>query len=136
VSGTIVLVMGVSGCGKSTLGARLADALGAGFLEGDDFHAPESIRKMQRGIALDEHDRLPWLQRLNAALRTRTAAGRSVVLACSALKARYRDLLAEGLTVPMRIVQLHAPPDLLAARLAARPGHFMPAVLLASQLAA
>jgi gluconokinase len=131
----IVVVMGVTGAGKTTVGQRLAAALGAEFVDADDYHPPENVAKMRAGVPLDDDDRRPWLARLNAILREHAAAGRAVVLACSALKAMYRAaLLAE---VPgARLVFLHGGRDLIAARLAARRGHYMDPGLLDSQFAA
>jgi len=122
--------MGVSGCGKSTLGALLAQALGAEFLDGDDFHPPENVAKMAAGTPLADADRAPWLARLNAELRRRPHA----VLACSALKQSYRAILREG--VDCRWVHLRGSPALIRARLAARRHRYMPAALLDSQFAA
>lgn len=123
-----VVVMGVSGSGKSTLGQALAERLGCRFLDGDDFHPPANVEKMRAGMPLGDADREPWLERLNAELRT---AG-DAVLACSALKARYREILARG--VPdFRLVHLRGPFDLVAARLARRRHRYMPASLLQSQ---
>jgi gluconokinase len=131
----IVVVMGVTGAGKTTVGQRLAAALGAAFLDADDYHPPENVAKMRAGTALADADRQPWLERLNAALRERAARGASVVLACSALKAAYRaTLLAE---VPAaRLVYLRGGREQIAARLAARRGHYMDPGLLDSQFAA
>lgn len=128
----IVIIMGPSGAGKSTVGRALADALGWEFLEGDDFHPQANIDKMQRGQPLDDHDRAPWLARLQTELRARLADGRDAVLACSALKRAYqRQLVVDD---RVRLVNLQASPELLAARVKARHGHFMPPSLLASQL--
>lgn len=122
--------MGVAGAGKSTVGALLAQALGAEFLDADDFHPPENVAKMAAGTPLADADRAPWLARLNAELRRR----RHAVLACSALKEAYRRALCEG--VECRLVHLRGDPALLRARLAARRHRYMPASLLESQFAA
>ena len=90
----VIVVMGVSGSGKTTVGQLLADALGAEFAEGDTYHPPENIEKMRRGIPLEDADRWPWLHTLAAQIDRWLAAGTMVVLACSALKQRYRDVLA------------------------------------------
>jgi gluconokinase len=131
----IVVVMGVTGAGKTTVGQRLAAALGAAFLDADDYHPPENVAKMRAGTALTDADRQPWLERLNALLREQAARGASVVLACSALKGAYRTtLLAE---VPAaRLVYLRGGRDRIAARLATRQGHYMDPALLDSQFAA
>ncbi len=128
----IVIVMGPSGAGKSTVGRALAATLGWEFLEGDDYHPPANVAKMQRGQPLDDVDRAPWLARLVSEIRVRLDANRDAVLACSALKRAYqRQLVVDD---RVRLVNLRASPALLAERLAARQGHFMPPSLLASQL--
>ncbi|WP_457966887.1 gluconokinase [Arthrobacter sp. D1-29] len=126
-----VVVMGVSGCGKSTVGALLAQELGAGFLDGDSLHPGANIQKMAAGIPLDDNDRRPWLQEVGR--RLAAEGDNSLVIACSALKRSYRDLIRSG-AADARFVHLHGTASLLAARMAARPGHFMPPSLLASQL--
>ena len=127
-----VVVMGVSGCGKSSVGQALARRLGARFLDADDFHPPANVAKMRSGVPLDDADRAPWLERLNAALREACAAGESVVLACSALKRRYRDALSAGLD-GLRFVHLDGSFELIAQRLDQRRHRYMPASLLRSQ---
>ena len=129
-----VLVMGVCGCGKSTVGQQLARELNAAFIEGDAFHSAANVAKMAAGTPLTDGDREGWLQALAAQLAQR-ADRRSVVLACSALKRRYRDTLRSGAPA-LRIVYLQGERGLLAARMAARTGHYMPPALLDSQLAA
>lgn len=129
------VVMGASGCGKSEVGARLAQALGADFIEGDRFHPADNVRKMAAGIPLDDADRAGWLARLAAELAHACADGRSVVLACSALKRGYRDILRKGASgCGLRFAHLSGRRDTLAARMGARAGHFMPLSLLDSQL--
>jgi gluconokinase len=130
-----VVVMGVSGCGKTSVGRALAQRLGARFIDGDDFHPPANVEKMRAGVPLDDVDRAPWLARLNAVLRHATARDEPVVLACSALRQRYRDALADRLP-GVRFVHLSGSPELIAARLAQRRHRYMPASLLASQFAA
>jgi gluconokinase len=127
----IVLVMGVSGSGKTTIGERLAATLGARFLDADDFHPPENVAKMAAGTPLTDEDRAPWLARLTETLRGETNA----VLACSALKEKYRETLRQGLR-DFRIVHLKGSYDFIHARLAARQHRYMPASLLQSQFAA
>jgi gluconokinase len=130
----IVIVMGVTGVGKTTVGRLLAAELGAEFLDADDYHPPANVAKMKAGKPLDDVDRAPWLVRLNAVLREHAREGRSVVLACSALKVAYRTVLVDGLA-DARFVFLHGSRALLAERLAARRGHYMNPALLDSQLA-
>lgn len=128
--------MGVSGSGKSTLGRCLAERLDSTFLEGDDFHSADAIAKMRLGHPLDDADRWPWLDRLGAEAGATAARGGIAVVACSALKRRYRERLAAAAAgIPLLFVLMDAHRELLPQRLADRPGHFMPASLLDSQLA-
>jgi gluconokinase len=124
-----VVVMGVSGSGKTTVGAALADALGLPFVDGDSLHPAANVAKMAAGIPLDDADRAPWLEAIGRVL----AAG-PVVVACSALKRVYRDRLRAAAPA-LQLVFLDGSPAVLASRMAARPGHFMPTTLLDSQLA-
>lgn len=126
--------MGVSGSGKSTLIALLARQWACPAIEGDDFHAPASVAKMQAGHPLGDADRWPWLDRLGAAIGA-AARGGTVVAACSALKRSYRRRLAEAAGVTPCFILLDADNDALAARLAHRTGHYMSPQLLGSQLA-
>ena len=132
---TSVVVMGVSGAGKTTVAVGLARRLGWEFTEGDDHHPPANVAKMRAGIPLDDADRAPWLQRLADWIGEQEAAGESCVLTCSALARRYRDALRVG-NESVWFVHVDVPADVLAERLAARTGHYMPASLLDSQLAA
>lgn len=130
--------MGVSGSGKSTLATHLAQLLGCPMLEGDAFHSPSSIAKMQSGHALDDADRWPWLDRLGTALGEAALDAeppRIAVAACSALKRSYRDRLAAASRVPLSFVLLDTGHDEIARRLATRTGHYMPPSLLDSQFA-
>jgi len=126
----IVVVMGVSGSGKSTVGRALAAELGWPFAEGDDFHPPANVARMRAGQPLTDEQRAPWLAAIAA--WTRDQHGGAVV-ACSALRRSYRDVLRGG-GVDVRFVMLNVEPAVLAQRMAHRPEHFMPASLLASQL--
>jgi gluconokinase len=126
----IVVVMGVSGSGKTTIGKLLAQRLGCEFLDGDDFHPPANVAKMAAGIPLTDEDRWPWLEGLNDKLRARKDA----VLACSALKQAYRDILARGLSHCV-FVYLNGSLELIQGRLEHRKHHYMPASLLQSQFA-
>ena len=127
------VVMGVSGCGKSTVGQALARAVGVPFVEGDQFHSASNVAKMSDGVALTDADRFDWLLTLQAQLRDASAANSGLVLSCSALKRRYRDLLRAG-DPGLRFAHLQGPRELIAARMQARVGHYMPPSLLDSQL--
>jgi gluconokinase len=131
----VIVVMGVSGCGKSTVGRTIASALGWRFLDADDFHSKDNVEKMSRGVPLSDADRDPWLHRLRREIDDLLGRCESGVLACSALKQRYRHVLRDGIENHVPIVFLDAEPDVLRTRLD-RPGHFMPARLLDSQFAA
>ena len=124
----IVLVMGVSGSGKNAVGEPLAKRLGWKFIDGDDHHPPENVKKMAAGIALQDEDRWPWLDRLNVILRKEKTA----VVACSALKEAYRRRLLAGIADPA-IVYLHGSFALIRGRVEARQHRYMPASLLQSQ---
>lgn len=130
---TAVLVTGVSGSGKTSVGLALAQQRGWAFHDGDDFHPPANVLKMQSGQPLTDADRAPWLAAIHdfllAALDTQ-----SVVVACSALKADYRQALSAGIPADqLRWVHLHGDYDTIATRMQQREGHFMPAALLQSQ---
>jgi gluconokinase len=124
-----IVVMGVSGSGKSTVGAALAGRLGVPFEDADDLHPPENIEKMSRGVPLDDHDRWPWLERIGEWLAAHQSGG---VMACSALKRKYRDHLRHHCP-SVEFLLLEGGRDLIERRQASRPGHFMPASLLTSQ---
>ena len=125
-----IVVMGVAGCGKSTIGAALAQRLGAEFLDGDSLHPPANIDKMAAGTPLNDDDRAPWLAEIG---RRFPASNSALVIACSALKRSYRDIIRSA-DPSVVFVHLHGTRELLNARMTARPGHFMPASLLDSQL--
>ncbi len=126
-----VIVMGVSGSGKSTVGELLAQDAGIPFIDGDDLHPEANRRKMAEGHALDDDDRRPWLEEVGRALAGRPEGG--PVVACSALKRSYRDILRAAAPDAV-FVHLAGDHELLAERLGSREGHFMPSSLLASQL--
>jgi gluconokinase len=130
----IVIVAGVSGSGKSTVGALLAGRLGWPFVDGDQLHPPANIVKMARGEALTEEDRLPWLRAISDYLDEQIAAGGSAIVACSALKRSYRELLLRG-HPEARIAFLQIEEEVATRRLAARHGHFFNPGLLDSQFA-
>jgi len=127
-----LVVMGVSGSGKSTIGEKLAERLGWAFEDGDRFHPPSNVAKMSAGHPLTDEDRQPWLQAIADEIDRVCRAGEYAVIACSALKRAYRDILVHGRD-DVRIIFLDGTQDLIAARLVARKGHFMPPGLLASQ---
>lgn len=129
----LIVLMGVAGSGKTTVGRALAAELGWKFYDADDFHPPASVAKMARGVPLDDADRLPWLEALQDLVRACLERGESAVLACSALKAFYRDYLL--LDARVKLVYLKGNFDLIQQRLAHRRGHFMSAAMLDSQFA-
>lgn len=130
-----IVVMGVSGSGKSTVGALLGERLGIRFIDGDDLHPAENKEKMRAGIPLNDEDRAPWLQAIGRTLGSYRQEGSSIIVACSALKRRYRDLLRQH-AADLVFLHLHGSMDTLATRMAARDHEFMPITLLASQLEA
>jgi gluconokinase len=127
--------MGVAGSGKSVIGAAFAKALGVEFVEGDKYHSAENVERMSRGVPLTDDDRALWLRSLAARIREARHAGTGLVISCSALRQSYRDIL-RGKASDLRFVFLKGERSLIAERLAGRHGHFMPASLLDSQLAA
>ena len=128
----LVTVMGVSGSGKTSVGAALAQRLHVPFEDADDLHPPANVAKMSAGIPLDDADRLPWLRTVGAWLHAHSAGGG--VTSCSALRRGYRDILREA--APQQVfVHLAGDRDVIARRVAGRPGHFMPAALVDSQFA-
>ena len=131
----VLVVMGVSGSGKTTVGRSLAAALGWAFADADDHHPQTNVEKMRRGEALDDDDRQPWLAALRALMDDHLTRGEPLVLACSALKQQYRDVLAGG-SAGVRFVYLRGSFDLIARRMRDRADHYMPPSLLESQFAA
>ena len=129
----LYVMMGVTGSGKSTVGAGLARALEVPFIDGDDLHPRQNVERMAAGIPLTDEDRRPWLLAIAARLREAQGAGRGLVVACSALKRSYRDLLRSG-APDLRFVHLVGSRALLAERMTQRRGHYMPPSLLDSQL--
>ncbi|WP_368413913.1 gluconokinase [Falsiroseomonas sp.] len=128
----LLVVMGVTGAGKSTVGGLIAERLGLGFRDADEFHPPANIAKMSAGQPLEDADRWPWLDAIGAHLASHR--GQGCVVTCSALKRAYRDRLRAA-APGLRFIHLHGDLALVAARQAARQGHFMPASLVASQFA-
>jgi gluconokinase len=124
-------VMGVAGVGKTTIGEALARKLGWRFIDADDYHPPQNVAKMKAGIPLEDADRWPWLGRLNQELKK----SKDAVLACSALKASYRERLSDGIP-HFRTVYLRGSFDVIDSRMKSRSHRFMPAALLESQFAA
>lgn len=127
------VIMGVSGCGKSSIGTAFAKAIAGQFIDGDDLHPDANRTKMALGQPLNDDDRAPWLVRVGQTLHGGTG---TIVIGCSALKRRYRDLIRHHAGQPVMFLHLTGSQHVLAARMAARVGHFMPSSLLDSQLAA
>ncbi len=126
------VIMGVSGCGKSQIGQAFSKAVGARFFDGDDLHPAENIAKMSRGEPLNDEDRKPWLGKVGAQL---AGSDEPVVIACSALKRFYRELIVETAGKPVTFLYLEGTREVLSERMKHRDGHFMPVALLDSQLA-
>ncbi|SRR5579875_783309 len=128
----VVIIMGVEGSGKTTIGRMLAQALGWDFRDADDFHTPAAKSKMAAGMALTDEDRKPWLGALRELIAQRLASGQPLVLACSALKQSYREVLAVD-RARQALVYLRGDLELIGRRLAQRKGHYAGLRLLASQ---
>jgi gluconokinase len=128
----VIIVMGVSGSGKTTIGRALANALQWRFSDADDFHSPENVEKMKRGIALTDQDREPWLRAIRAAIEQWKRDEPGHILACSALKENYREILGQN-DPDVRFVYLQGGFDLISQRLKERRSHFFNAALLRSQ---
>lgn len=126
-----IVIMGVSGCGKSSVGAALSDRLGIPYRDGDDLHPAANVEKMRAGVPLTDDDRWPWLDRVAQVLRDEAP----VIVGCSALRHDYRDRIRQGAGGPVRFVHLAGDRAVIAARMAARTGHYMPTSLLDSQFA-
>jgi len=128
----VIVLMGVSGCGKTSVGERLAQATGLPFFDGDDFHSQANVEKMSRGIPLNDDDRRPWLEALHELIADHLEQGESLIVACSALKQQYRDLLSKGES-GMCFVHLKGSFDLIYGRMRRRAGHYMKKEMLQSQ---
>ena len=126
-----IVIMGVSGCGKSSVGAALGAQLGIPYRDGDDLHPAANVEKMRNGIPLNDGDRWPWLDRVAHVLNDEAP----VIVGCSALRRAYRDRIRSGAGGAVRFVHLAGSRDIIAARMAARTGHYMPTTLLDSQFA-
>jgi gluconokinase len=131
----VIVIMGVAGSGKTTVGRALASALGWNFRDADDFHPPANVAKMSAGQPLTDVDRAPWLAAIRTFIDDRLVRHENAVVTCSALKEKYRAVLAAD-PVQVKLVHLAGDPALLAARIASRTDHFMKPAMLASQLAA
>jgi gluconokinase len=128
--------MGVAGSGKTSVAAALAGELGLEMIEGDDYHPSANVEKMRAGVPLTDGDRRPWLETLGALIGGCHERGESTVLACSALRRAYRDVIRAAVPpAESFIIELDVDPDALRGRMTARTGHFMPTSLLESQLA-
>jgi gluconokinase len=130
----VIVLMGVSGCGKSTVGAELSRALSWPFRDADSFHPAANIEKMSRGVPLTDADRWPWLDAIAQWIDDRLAGGAPAIVSCSALRRAYRQRIV-GARPRVALVYLKGDIGVIAARLAKRTDHFMPAALLASQFA-
>jgi gluconokinase len=128
-----IILMGVSGCGKSTVGNQLSQTTGWRFFDGDDLHSPENIAKMSSGRSLTDQDRLPWLREIQGLIDRHLRRGESLIVACSALKQKYREILENGRREQVSFVYLKGDFDLIYQRLSARSEHFMRPDLLRSQ---
>jgi len=131
----IIIIMGVAGCGKTTVGKLLSQKLDWRFVEGDEFHPPANVEKMSKGIPLQDEDRWPWLQILRSIIEESIHKNENVVVACSALKAAYRNILW-GSNKDVRLVYLKGSFEIIEKRIQERKGHFMPSALLKSQFSA
>lgn len=131
----VLVVMGTTATGKSSVGERVAQALDAAFVEGDDLHPPANVEKMTAGTPLSDEDRWPWLELVAGRITEAVSSGSRLVVTCSALKRAYRDVLRAGVEDQVRFCHLWGDPDLLLERISGRRGHFMPPSMLESQVA-
>lgn len=127
-----IIVMGVSGSGKTSVGIAIADALGFSFLEGDTLHPESNVKKMASGVPLTDEDRWPWLDKIGVEL---AKAEKGIVVSCSALKLIYRERLRQEAGGPLAFIFLDGSAEILRGHMSKRTGHFMPVVMLDSQLA-
>lgn len=131
----LIVVMGVAGSGKTTLASQLAEKLGVPFVEGDSLHPAANVRKMSSGIPLTDEDRWPWLEAIGERMEVERSTGHGVVVACSALKRAYRDVLRAHAHGKIHFILLDGSRQLISDRMKQRKGHFMPPALLDSQFA-
>jgi len=131
----LIVVMGVAGSGKTTLASRLAETLGVPFVEGDSLHPAANVKKMASGIPLTDQDRWPWLKAIGERMEVERSTGHGVVVACSALKHAYRDVLRREVHGKIHFILLDGSRQLISERMRQRKGHFMPPALLDSQFA-
>lgn len=129
-----IIVMGVSGCGKSSVARAVSEKLGYRFVEGDELHPEANVDKMTRGIPLNDEDRWPWLDKIGQVLHDAEINKNPVVLTCSALKRTYRERLRDATGGPVAFIYLKGSAELLNTRMGQREGHFMPLLLLKTQL--
>lgn len=129
-----IVVMGVSGSGKTTIGKFIAKKIKAVFVDGDDLHPAANIQKMSQGIPLTDEDRQPWLQKVSETAMSYIGQGQTIIIACSALKKVYRDLLRSEIH-PLQFIYLEGSYEMIFKQIDARKGHFMPESLLRSQFA-
>lgn len=134
VAPIVIVMMGVSGVGKTTIGTLLADRLGWGYAEGDSYHPPQNVEKMRAGTPLDDADRGPWLAAIAADIDRWRESGQGMIVACSALKRSYREILIGG-RPDVLLVRLAGDEALIRARMETRTDHYMPPSLLTSQIA-
>jgi len=135
MSAIIIYIMGVSGSGKTTIGKKLSERTAIPFFDADDLHSPASKEKMKAGLPLTDTDRAGWLTRVNELAKEQMKKG-GAIIACSALKEKYRTVLSNGITVPVFWFLLNGSYKLIQERMQARKDHFMPPALLASQFEA
>ena len=131
----VYVVMGVAGCGKTTAGALLAKQIHAAFIDADDYHPQINISKMRQGIHLTDEDRLPWLKTLSGIIRKYLSHGNTLVLACSALKSKYREILLSGSSLGVRFIYIKCKIETVKRRIEQREGHFAPSSIVNSQFA-